>query len=301
LDPQQLLYTERLLAAKESVTRFRWVFGLSVIASLSITLALWNGYFSWYRFFALKPAFDSCDGCLAGTTATKPTTLAQEQLLKAWVESLIVTVSPLGMKFGVSDISFVGSTSLLILVTVVFYCARRENHTIAHLLIDSKDESEEIRNVIYYSVSSQLVFIPTGETDEPFQALEYSAHAKPRGMFSRHAVDVLIMLPALTVFTVVLVEMLSMFYFPAPFRQGHPKLWDLLKDNKDEITQYYLMQTFPIGVGLLITGICVKVRRYSHATVAVLRAYRALPEPQKTKIAKRVSCDTHFASGGNRT
>lgn len=118
---------------------------MSVIVSLSITLALWNGYFSWYRFFALKPAFNRCDGCPAGTTATEPTTLAQEQLLKSWVESLIVTVSPLGMKFGVSDISFVGSTSLLILVTVVFYCARRENHTIAHLLIDSKDESQEIR------------------------------------------------------------------------------------------------------------------------------------------------------------
>jgi hypothetical protein len=98
MDTEQLLITMRIDSAKEAMTRLRLALLVAVTASSAVMLAVWNGYFSWYRFFVLE---DQCRGC----QATDPTKIAQDQLVKAWVDSLIINISPLGMHFGVSDLA----------------------------------------------------------------------------------------------------------------------------------------------------------------------------------------------------
>ena len=264
MDHQELLYASRINSAKESITRSRVAFLVNVLAAFTLMLGDWNAYFSWYTEFLDEK-------CTAPNCANLG--VAQEQIVKAWVDSLIVNVSPLGIKFGISDVSIVGTLALLILSVVFVYCTRRENHAIGYLLVDTREQKRELKEAIYYAVSSHLVFLPVGDSDRPIDHLQYCLSEHKKSVF-RYAFDVLIFFPAIACFVIFLVEILSVFVVKAPLRLGHPILWEIVKTKPAMKFQFFEMEAVCLLIGTMTLWACHRARRYSNATASVVRAYR---------------------------
>jgi len=262
MDHQQLLYSSRIDSAKESITRSRVAFLVNVLAAFTLMLGEWNAYFSWYTgFIDEKCAGSNCANLV----------VAQEQIVKAWVDSLIVSISPLGIKFGISDVSIVGTMALLILSIVAVYCTRRENHAIGYLLVDTRDHPLNLREAIYYAIFSHLVFLPVGDSDRPIDRLTYDL-GEPRKSIFRYAFDVLIFFPAIACIVIFCVEMLSVFVVPAPLRVGHPILWEILDPGMKR--KFFEMQSVCFLIAAVTFWACYRARAYSNATASVVRAYR---------------------------
>jgi hypothetical protein len=266
MDYEDLLYMSRIESAKESITRVRLAFLVNLLASFTLMLGVWNGYFSWYRFFVL---YDKCPNC----SATSPLKIAQDQIIKSWVDSLIVTISPLGIRFGISDASFVGPIGLLILVVLFLYCARRENHAVGYLLIDTKNQPIGLKEAIFFAISSHMVFLPIGNSDRAIAGVEpIEENLEHRGSFYRSGFNILVFFPAIAVLTILAVDISSVFLLSAPFRLQHPVLWYGL--TRHEKMQFMFMEVIPLSVGLIVLWTCNRVRNYSSATAAALRCYR---------------------------
>ncbi|HEY4364563.1 MAG TPA: hypothetical protein VGN17_26605 [Bryobacteraceae bacterium] len=265
MDSEQLLVTMRIDSAKEAITRLRLALLVAVIASSTVMLTVWNGYFSWYRFFVLE---DQCRGC----PLTDPTKIAQDQLVKAWVDSLIINISPLGMHFGVSDLAFVAPVALVLLTSVMFFCARRENHAVSYLMIDFAKSQTATMLVIFHAVSAHLVFLPLGATDDAIGSLAYNKVSRPRGFISKRGFDLLVFLPVIAVAMILAADILSVVYLPAPFRLGHPVLWNNM--DRPEVVQFFLMELVPLAMGTLVVRLCWLTRKFSYATVQVIRDFQ---------------------------
>jgi hypothetical protein len=243
----------------------RFSFLLNVVASLTVTLAVWNGYFSWYRYFVLIPHCPGCD-------PADPTRIAQEQVIKSWVNSLIVNITPLGISFGVSDLAFVGAAGLMILAIIFVYCARRENQAISYLLIDTREKPEQLREALYYGISSHLVFLSVSNDDRPIGELSFAPNGH-RSSLLWVAFDLLAFAPVITIAIIVVADILSVFVLHGPFREGHLVLWQNMYPA--ERRQLLAMETVPVLLGVATFSICNAGRRYSEATVSILRSYGA--------------------------
>jgi hypothetical protein len=187
--PDELLVTTRIDSAKQAIGRARNVLLINALVAVTLFVADFNGYFSWYRYFVIVPKVND----ITREASTFPKDIresylkvAQEQMVKSWVESRMITVSPLGIRFGVGDIAIIGPPALFILAIVFWYCARRENHTIVRILRESKDDiysdredARKIRASIYHAVASHLVFMPVNEVSKPLQGLKASTKEKP--------------------------------------------------------------------------------------------------------------------------
>jgi len=263
MDAQELLYKSRIESAKEAITRSRVSFLINALASFALILAEWNAYFTWYTDFI----DEKCTGPDCANLG-----VAQEQIVRSWVDSLIITISPLGIKFGVSDVSIVGTVSLLILAVVFVYCTRRENHAIGYLLVDTQDKTKELKEAIYHAVSSHLVFLPVGDSDRPIDELNYNLDGQKKQSIFQYGFDVFVFFPAIACLIIFTVELLSVFCVKAPLRVGHPILWSHLKPAMR--IQFFEMQGLCFIIGALTFGACSRARRYSKASVSVLRAYR---------------------------
>jgi hypothetical protein len=224
----------------------------------------WNAYFSWYTEFL----DEKCTGPNCANLG-----VAQEQIVKAWVDSLIVSISPLGIKFGISDVSIVGTLALLILSIVFVYCTRRENHAIGYLLVDTRDKQRDLREAIYYAISSHLVFLPVGDNDRPIDRLQYDLGQQKKSVF-RYAFDVLIFFPAIACLVIFAVEILSVFVVKAPLRLGHPILWEIVKTKPSMKIQFFEMETICLLISAMTLWVCNRARRFSNATASIVRAYR---------------------------
>lgn len=286
MDYEDFNYRSRLDSAKEAITRVRFSFLANVVASLTVALAIWNGYFSWYRYFVLVP---HCSGC----TVEDPTRIAQEQVIKSWVSSLIVNIAPLGITFGVSDLAFIGSTGLMILSVMFVYCARKENHAISYLLIDTQRKPRELREALYYGISSHLVFLSVNRDDRPITELRVP-HDGKRSRMLWLAFDLLAFAPVITIGIIIFADLMSVFVLHGPFRQSHSVLWHAMIPA--EKRQFFLMETVPAILGLVTFMLCNSARLYSQATVSILRQYsidlRGLTAGTE---GERVCCDADIS------
>ena len=112
----------------------------------------------WLRGFPLKYAYFPKEELVAEM---------QKVLLKNWVESMLINVPVLGIRFSISDASVIGSASLTVIAIWLFYTLRRENHAIGQLLHLAKDESQNTKAFVYHGVSATQVFATTSKYDEP--------------------------------------------------------------------------------------------------------------------------------------
>jgi hypothetical protein len=173
----------------------------------------------------------------------------------------------------VSDLAFVGPAGLLVLSVILVYCARKENHAIAYLLRDSKSKPPELQSAIYYGVSSHLVFLSVSRDDSPISDLDYKAKFK-QSTFLWRAFDLLIFAPVITVAIIIAADLASVFLLHGTLRQNHPILWaNLLPPER---RQFFAMEAVPLLLGVGIWSLCNGARRYSEATVQILRAYSDL-------------------------
>jgi hypothetical protein len=217
IDYKKMMLETRLEAAKDSITRARYVILICVLASLALIVADLNGYFSWYRFFILAPKLHGWDtqDALPDDVRHHFLVTAQDQLIKSWVDSLMVSIPPLGLRFGVSDIAIVGPAALSLLMIVLWYATRRENRAIVGLLRETADGEglvgqarQDMRGAVYYAISSHLVFLPVGEYSDPMAGLQPRG-AERHSRFVRLGYRLFIYLPLMATLLIGAVEVYS--------------------------------------------------------------------------------------------
>src|SRR2546423_14154117 len=106
----------RIELMKEAIRRSRGAFIASTILSVSLIVTAWNAYMSSSRSFPLHAAPLPNDSVAQW---------AQVELVKQWVDSLWVTITPLGIRIGISDAAVLGALGLYIIAVWMFFCVRR--------------------------------------------------------------------------------------------------------------------------------------------------------------------------------
>lgn len=250
----------RIELAKDTQRRCRFSFLASTVVSIAILVAAWNGTFSWYSNFALKDEFSS----------NEVVREAQLHLLKNWVQSLTISLQPFGTFVGISDASVLGSLSLCIISLWFFFNIRRENHTIAILLRDTKAASNKLKDIVFHGIVSSLVFTTVTKHDNAITSLNQHEVQKP-SYIARKGVSLLIYLPAITILFVFITDVLTLLYFPAPFRFPHEPLVGLL--GKTEWTRLAIMEIIRLILGTIAFFLCHKVSSFDKATSILLEEY----------------------------
>jgi hypothetical protein len=260
----------RLKGSIEAVKRARLAFLASTVASLAVFITEWNAYLSWYRRFPLREKFPD----------NEITREAFKYVLQEFVQSRVITVSLLGIRVGVSDMAVLGSLSLLVFSIWLFFSIRRHNHTTGSLLRDTQSLEPVVRRLVYYGVSSFLVFTTITSFDGAISTLEEEAPSK-EARLSRGVVTFLFYLPAIVIGLTILGDILSVYKFHAVFSFPHDAL------GKGELSpelrnRFLIMELLAVSIGVPTFYLCRKIIHFEKSTAMVLRQYlKLLSEPIK--------------------
>jgi hypothetical protein len=258
-------YDERIEGAQEAIKRAPTVFLILTIVSLSILITAWNAYFSWDREMAL--------GLSEWAKNDAVTQLAQQRLVEGWVKNQTIDVSLLGIHISVSDIAPLGGLALFILSIWFFFSARRENHTIALLLRDTKNESDDVRTTIFHSVVSYLVFLTIRPTDDPIDDLEEKAATRGHMVALRAVVGILFFLPSFCILAAIACDALSIFVFPAPFREGHQPLAKAVDISFGQWALWGGIEGFALALAFGTFFLSWRALKFESATGRILKQY----------------------------
>ena len=220
---------------------------------------------SWYRGFAMQDMF----------AANEITREAQTMLLEAWVKSQWISISLLGIQVGVSDVATLGSFGLVVISVWFFFAVRRENHTIGRLLRDTTELPAELQEMVYHSISSNMLFLDLKGQDQPITNLKEELSGKTytglRGLLSA-----IFFLPAIVVWFAVVTDVLSLISLKAAFRYPHDPILDSVKlSSLDQLT-IIAMLSFAIIMAIAITLISLRVYKFEAAMGSILKEYREL-------------------------
>jgi hypothetical protein len=134
----------------------------------------------------------------------------QKELIKNWIDSGQLRISPLGVNLSESDSSVMGSAALYVLTTWFFYCIRRENHLIARLLIDAdQSHDDDLKLAVYHGINSYTVFTTIGD-DYPIDRLRPPPPLQLSVAYHNPVFIALIFLPAITIAFMVGTDLLSL-------------------------------------------------------------------------------------------
>ena len=86
------------------------------------------------------------------------------------------------------------------------------------------------------------------------------------------ALKVLFYLPVLAILFVVLMDLLTLFYFDAPFRPSHKSLAGIIPTKV--WIKVIAMESLAVALLLLTAYLCREVRRFIIATEKLLKNYR---------------------------
>lgn len=243
-DEKEWLLDSRLQGINESQRRSRISFLALTIASTALVVATWNSYLSWYRGFAMKPAWPASNVVVNGkdTLMTNPVVAkANELLISEWVKSQSINIAPLGIHIGISDAAILGSFAILVIMVWFYYCQRRENHLIGTLLHDEKNSSDEIRKLVFHSIISNSVFTTISNTDAPIKSLKDARPNETEQLtFSRGAFNVLMLLPPFAIFFIISMDILTVTTIDAVFRLPHKPLWDAMSNHEVKLFGIYM-------------------------------------------------------------
>lgn len=261
-------FRERIEGAQEAIKRSRWVFLILTLVSLALLITAWNAYFSWSREFLLRVHAWPDDEVAA---------FAQQRLIEEWVKSQTIDISPLGIHIGISDAAPLGGLSVFILSIWFYFSTRRENRTIAGLLIDSLDEPPETKSRIFHGIASYLVFLTIASTDDPISSLKCKVpKSNPRAAL-RAIVKMLFFVAPLTVFVIVACDTATIFWFQAPFRPpGHEPLFKVAEIPMSQWLQWGTIEAIAFALASCAAFLCYKALRFTHATGNVLNEYSKL-------------------------
>jgi hypothetical protein len=265
----------RLRGAEAAQKRTRFVFLVSTIISLGMVVASWNAYLSYYKFFAVdsfsKPAMANGIG------------IVEQELLKEWVRSRMISVSSLGIQVGVDDAPQLGALTLLIIMIWYYFSVRRENYTIASLLNETRDESTALRWMVFHGINSQTVFTNVHlkdkpPTDQPVGKLGQVPEDET-GRFPRLAHKILVFFPVIAVMFTLMLDFLSVYWFPSPFNmfQGQRPIAVIREyPSRRKIETYCWLWWFvTLVLCAAITWLCGKIATFESKTESVLSDYWA--------------------------
>jgi len=258
----------RLEAVRESVSRARSAFIVATVASLLIIFPAWNAYLSWYRVFVMREQLYAHGG-------VNPVDEAQKQVVAEWVKNQTITAGILGVRVGISDAAVVGALSLYIVAIWLLFSLRRANRTIGYLLQDVMNEPYETKQWIFHGIAARLVFSDIGRGDQPVRHLNEKPAAK-NFLFVRRVLKALFFLPAATIFFVIILDTLSIFFLPSPFRPGHAPLYFVIQDSPDRIsvwTKVIGWEILALILGFLTARLCLKGIEFESATEEVLKEF----------------------------
>jgi hypothetical protein len=263
METKQAMFQIRIAAARDSLKRSRLIFFIATVVSLAILFAAWNAYISWYR-----------DAAMRDDWSKNPVTQeAQKQLLSEWVKSRSISIAPLGIHIGISDGAPLASFSLLITTVWFFYTVRRSNHVIGALLIDSKDEDKITQAMIYHGVVSNLVFLDLTGDDEPISQLSDSQARENHDIPAvRGMIRFLAYLPALTIFFVVTMDILSIVTLKSPFRDP-PHLPLVNYMTASEWVWVAVFEGAALMIGVSSAFLTARALEYERGSAKILKDY----------------------------
>lgn len=281
----------RLEGVRQAITRSRFTLLVAIIASVAIIITAWNSYLSWDTGFARLPHWshdksftpeqrekritnDPEKADIKPEKITEVTDFAQQQLISEWVKNHIISVGLLGIRVSVNDLPVLGGLSLFIISVWFFFAVRRENRAIGTLLRDAyRLKDRNARYMVYQGIVHHLVLIDIGRGDEPIEDFEKEESDEIHNIpFVRKALKVIFYLPPLSIFFVILMDILTLFLLPAPFRPSHEPLRHVL-DTYDWI-EVGVMESLAFILMIMTFILCRRVMRFIEATGRLLSKYR---------------------------
>ena len=277
----------RVEAIRDAIKRSRLAFLVANIASASIVAVAWNAYLSWDRWLVMT------NKCFAPDPVTAE---AQRGFLRMWVQGQVVSVSLLGIRIAVSDLSFIGSIALFVVMAWSFHATRKENHLIGVLLRDSKKRDmgdPDLRRLIYHGVSAYLVFVKVTEDDTPIRSLTegrqdeataavnaarklLARNSRGRTLwFLRPATTALTFVPAFVIIFLITMDVLTIYPLQAAFRVGHPPLWSVVNGWRGW-AKFAFMEGVAVLFSILTYALCKRCSQFNIATRNVLREYEQM-------------------------
>jgi hypothetical protein len=295
-------YQMRIASIDEAAKRNRWVFAISIIASIAILGSIWNGaplgLYDPVRDFWTNGLADA--GKVPDNGATRELQIA---LIKGWVESMFVNIPLFGIRLSVNDVWFIGTAALCILEIWRFYGSRRENHLIGRLFYDAKCEDARTRSFVFYGVWGTQVFATLTDDDSPFDSIDpappgdrkvswldnaivwlssfwRAMNAPWQWIFGRKVLPairdlvwLLYYLPAIVIAFIAVIDILSVFAWPSIFRTGHEFLWvHNAKMGASMMTVVYIVEDFVMFAFAFLAAALIRMsNRYQDGTIQLLR------------------------------
>lgn len=270
----------RLDAVRAAINRARFAFLASTIASLAILIPAWNAYASWYRLFAMRSE---------PYNVGSPVDEAQKQVVSEWVKNLTITTGFLGIRIGISDAAVVGAIGLCVIVIWLYFGMRRMNRAIGFLLQDTQNEHSEVREMIFHGVAAHLVFSDIGSGDQPVITLQ-AVPSQKSYLVARRAVRLLFYLPAITIFAVVVLDILSIVWLKSAFREGHEPLWFTLKHASwGTWIQIICWEGLALLLGFATARLCRRIVSFEEHTGNVVQEYAGLLGSMQNKSSNNSS------------
>src|SRR5437868_4751049 len=126
----------RLTSVREAVQRTRFVFIVMTIASSAILFTLWNDRFSRDKDLAFDAP--SYSGTIINEHSPEPIHVyGRKELVAEWYKNRIIQIGLLGIRLSVSDLSLIGSFTLVVITIWFYYSQKRENNALVTLLRDA--------------------------------------------------------------------------------------------------------------------------------------------------------------------
>jgi len=235
-------------------------------------ISIFNYEFSWMR----NVAVNDDPNILSGSIQAE----LRREARKEWVDSGRMKISLLGVDLAESDASLLGSFGLYVLTIWFFYCMRRENHLIAHLIIDADHhEKKEVSLSVYHGIASYTVFTTIGG-DYPIGTVRPPPprwDAVDRIHFTNLG---LLFLPAITILLMMATDMLSL-YRASPYRPTPESLGFAL--TAWEWAQVAFVEAIALLFLVLTTVKCRDILNFEKATEHVLREFHTILFPVSAK------------------
>lgn len=289
---EQRMLQDRLDAAREGAIRARAAHIVITIASLALLVALWNTYASWYGRYAKAPTNP-------GGNVQK----IQEDILARWVATQWVSVGPLGIQVGASDLGIWGSIGLAVISIWFFLAVRRENHIVARLIADVSKYPTNVQRYIFHGLVSRQIFVTVTGEDVPIenpnapeirteQMRKENPEPAEKGLsliqqlaqlFVRGGIKILHYFPPITAIFIFLVDLKSLIT-TAEYRGQEVLLWQTL--NRDDKVQAIAMLTFSLFSIVGLSVVSYGIGNFREATRKIMQGFwvRILEEEEKRKV-----------------
>src|SRR5437867_4537450 len=257
----------RLDLIKGAVARSRAAFIAITIASVALIVAAFNAYLSSYRSFPLGVnAFD------LGTAAHE----AETELVKQWVDSLWITIAPLGIRIGIGDAAVLGAGAVYIIAVWMFFCVRRENRAVANLFYDIKGQRRQLQELAHHAIAENMLFLSVRNDDEPLRSIRDIPRTEGRrAVLLRRSLRFLFSLPAIAVLFVLGLDLASLFFMAAVFRTSHEPIIRGLLHHPDnaipDITKFLGMTFIEVILAIMILKISRRILAFENAITDLIR------------------------------